>query len=159
MLKAKEHESLDNVYDELEQRIRRKGNIIISGVSERPNGTLEEKREHDKEAVDSILKEMEADDCTFEKCYRIGQPKSNGVRLLRVIGFDEDERNKILRKAKSLRNKESFRGIYVNPDLTPIQQREAKKMRDELKERRKNGEEVVIYRGKITEKSEIKNFQ
>ena len=159
ILKSKDNEQLDNVYEELEQRIRRKGNVIISGVTEQTDGPVEERRKFDNEQVNSILKEIDADDCTFEKCHRIGQPKSNGVRLLRVIGFDEDERNKILRKAKSLRDKDSFRGIYVNPDLTPTQQREAKKMRDELKERRKNGEEVVIYRGKITLKSEIKNFQ
>ena len=121
---------------------------------------MEERRGYDEGAVKSILEEIDADDYrVYEKCYRIGQPKSNGIRLLRVIGFDEDDRNKILRKVKSLRDNESFRGFYVNPDLTPIQQREAKKMRDQLTERRKNGEEVVIYRGKITLKSEIKNFQ
>ena len=119
---------------------------------------MEERRGYDEGAVKSILEEIDADDYSYEKCYRIGQPKSNGIRLLRVIGFDEDDRNKILRKVKSLRDNESFRGFYVNPDLTPIQQREAKKMRDQLKERRKNSEEVVIYRGKITIKSEIKNF-
>ena len=134
ILRAKDHdEGLDDMYDELDQRNRRKRNIVSSGITEQLNGTLEERRGYDEGAVKSILEEIDADDYSYEKCYRIGQPKSNGIRLLRVIGFDEDDRNKILRKVKSLRDNESFRGIYVNPDLTPIQQREAKKMRDQLK--------------------------
>ena len=159
ILKTNQHESLNSMYDELELRIRRKGNIIISGISEQVTGTVEERRERDKEAMESVFAKIEASDCSFENCYRIGQPKPSGARLLRVTGFDETGRNQILRKAKSLRDSDSFRGIYINPDLTPFQQREAKKMRDELKERKRNGEEVVIYRGRITQKTEIKNFQ
>lgn len=50
--------------------------------------------------------------------------------------FDEDERG----KAKLLRDNENFLEIYLDPDLTPIQQRDVKKMRDEMEEKRKNGE-------------------
>ena len=42
-----------------------------------------------------------------------------------------------------------FRGVFVNQDLTLIQQKEEKSLREELKLRKSSGENVVIRRGKI----------
>lgn len=120
IFKAKDLESLDNVYDKLEQRIRRKRNRFISGVAEQLSGTLLERRE--QEEVKSILDETGADDCKFEKCYRIGQPKSHGIRLCESLDSMR-MKNKVLREVKAPRDNEKFRVIDVKPDLTPIQQR------------------------------------
>ena len=39
-----------------------------------------------------------------------------------------------------------------------MQQAQEKKLRDELRDRRANGEDVVIFRGRIRTRSDLQNF-
>ena len=49
--------------------------------------------------------------------------------------------------------------VFRFQDLTPVQQAESKRLRQILKERRDKGEDVVIFRNKITKRDDIKNFR
>ena len=91
--------------------------------------------------------------------HRLGKPRSDKPRPIRIVGFDGSGKIEILKKSRSLKDDRSHSGIYVNADLTPRQQKEAKDLRDELKRRRAAGEQdIVIYRSKIVQKSQIQNF-
>ena len=77
-----------------------------------------------------------------------------------MIGLGWKDKLEILRKFRVLKqNDDHYKDIYFNVDLTPNQQEEAKKLRDELKRRKECGElDIVIYRGEIVQRSQIKNF-
>jgi preprotein translocase subunit YajC len=57
-----------------------------------------------------------------------------------------------------------YRAVFINHDMTIQQRKTFKILRQELQERRNNGEQVVIYKGTITNVSKIQesraqNFQ
>jgi len=77
---------------------------------------------------------------------------------LKVTFKNQETRQEIVRKARLLRNMPPYRNIFVNPDLTLKQRQERKELNEELKRRRVLGEEVMIWKGKVIEKSNFPNF-
>ena len=139
-----------NMVAELEERNRRRSNLILSGLPEKTDGSAEERREWDAVKAQSLFESLtHLNRSVILYVHRIGKINSNKPRLLRVICRDQDTKSAILRKAKDLRTMPQFRGVFVNQDLTPIQQKEEKSLREELKLRKSSGENVVIRRGKI----------
>lgn len=149
---------LEESVKESENRSRRLRNIVVQGVSESPTGSLEERKRWDLERLEDILREMQISDCVVSDARRIGRGRSDGSRLLLVRLGDVDCRMKILAKSKCLKNSQSMSRVFIKPDLTPMQQTQEKRLRDELKERNANGEDVVIFRGCVRARSEIRNF-
>jgi len=146
---------------EMEQRIQRSGNIIIFGIPEQSQGTIEERRSLDASAVDELLSEIdeEVPESKSLQIHRLGKPRDGRPRPLRITGFTVGQKLQVVRSARSLRNSDNYKNVFVNSDLTPRQQREARALRVELKQRRENGEnDLVIYNGKITSKSQLSNF-
>lgn len=159
-LQAVKEEKADELLKEMEERIHRRDNIIISGVPELSEGTAEERKRKDCEIVQDILNKI-VDEVPISKAiYRLGRPRPDRARPIRVVGLDASDKANILRKSRSLKRDTNYGKIYVNPDLTPRQQKEAKELRDELKMRKEIGEDdIVIYRGKIVKTSQIQNFR
>ena len=152
-------EDHSNIMNEVEDRERRRPNLIVAGLQEKENGTLEERKKWDAEKVDDLIEEL----CDFENSvvssvFRIGKMNSSGPRLLKVICCDVDSKRSILCKSKELRNSTDFKNVYLNPDFTPKQQKENKRLRQELKARRDRGEEVTIRHGQIVEKRSGNHF-
>ena len=71
---------------------------------------------------------------------------------MRVVCVDAANKFEILRNSKCLRDSDEFKGIYINPDQTQLQRMEAYNLRQELKQRRAAGEDVLIRRGEIVKK-------
>ena len=154
IMKRKVHEMAEDqsqVLEEFEARELRKTNLVISGVPEKLDGTIEERKSYDKDSVSNILSDLQLSDCNIKAVYRIGRPLHNKSRLLRVICPDKESKLEILKKAKELRTFAKYRGIYINSDLTPKQQREQKQLRDEFRRRREANENVKIRHNKIIE--------
>lgn len=146
-------------FEELEDRNRRKANLIIAGLPEQVTGTAEERKDSDWDEVKAILKHVnEAKSNELVHIHRIGQRVGDKNRLIRVVCKDENVKHSIISNAKSLRNHGSWKNIYINPDKTKIQRREDSLLRAELRRRKENGETVFISRGKIVSKSESSNF-
>ena len=60
----------------------------------------------------------------------------------------------LLQKAKTLRQSSTFANIYISPDLTQQERDQNKKLIEELKQRRANGEvDLIIKRGEIVQKT------
>ena len=73
--------------------------------------------------------------------------KSKSGSQMSIIKFrDCADRDSVLRKSSLLRHSdnEHSKKIYINPDLTRHQQLQMKELRDEFKERREKGENIVI---------------
>ena len=151
----------DKVLEECEQRKRRENNIIISGLPEKNEGSLEDRKAHDKETVEKLLIRLEVwQDVDVVHMRRLGRPKPDDKsnRLLMVKFEDYDQKIKVAKRASALRQHEEYRRVYINFDLTPMQQKQRKEMMAELKGRRERGEDLVIFRNKIVPRAP-KNFQ
>ena len=78
--------------------------------------------------------------------------------MLKVEFSTEEDKRKILQKAKSLRQKPEYRFVFINPDRTIFQQKEFILIHEELRRRRENGEDVVIFKNKVVTKNNLQNF-
>ena len=147
----------ESLLAEIEERGRRRPNLIISGIAERVDGTLEERKQWDKSHVEEIFKDLgELNNDHISHIFRIGNLNSKRPRLLRIVCSDIKTKSAVLLRAKTLRSMPQHENVYINPDMTPMQQEQNKRLREEFKCRRSQGEDIVIRRGKIVPK---KNFQ
>ena len=153
VLRMKENQT--NIIAEIEDRDRRKSNLVISGLQEMEEGTVEERKQWDLAKVRvlfSHLDDTEEHAQGVSNTFRIGKINSSKPRLLKVVCANAESKRAILFKAKSLREREEYKHVYVNPDLTPAQQAQNKALREELRMRRNLGEDVIIRRGTIVRK-------
>ena len=145
--------------NESELRDLRKENIIIKGVPELPSGDLKERATYDRKKCDEIFSLLELDKDDISHVRRIGKLRKDGKRFLRVRCSNSEKKMTILYRAKSLKNYSTFKNVFVCKDLTPLQQKEQQKLREELKRRKEDNEDVVIFRGKVCNRKEISHFQ
>lgn len=66
---------------------------------------------------------------------RLGKIRSDGSQLLRVTMLSE-KKGEFLKKAKELRKVDTFKQIYIHPDLTPGERQQQYLLRQELKKMR-----------------------
>ena len=151
----------DKVLEECEQRRRRENNIVISGIPEKTDGSLEDRISHDKEKVENLLTHLQVwDDVDVVHIRRLGRPKTDekSCRLLMVKFEKFEHKFTVVKRASSLKQHEEYGRVYINFDLTPMQQMKRKEMMEELKRRREGGEDLIIFRNKIIPRSQT-NFQ
>ena len=113
----------------------------MSGVGEKQDGSVKERKEFDEQRVDSILAKIDLSELSYEGLCRIGKPQQNKPRLIRITCSDADERSEALSASSKLRTYNN--GIFPNADLTPMQQKENKQLREELKK-----EELLVRMSK-----------
>ena len=151
----KMEENHTSIIAEIEDRDRRKANLIVSGLQEMKEGTVEERRKWDLAKVHALFSNLDvAKEHTqgISSTFRIGRLSLVKPRLLKVVCANAESKRALLLKAKSLRGKEEYKYVYVNPDLTPAQQAQSKELREELRRRRNLGEDVIIRHGAIVPK-------
>lgn len=121
---------------------KRKKNLILFNIPE-----IDEV--DDKSAVIDVLRELSLESTKFDVIGRIGQ-KSNRTRPLRITTDSYTNRSEVLSKAKELKTSADLKHVYINSDLTKLQQLSARKLRDELRKKREEGlTNLGIRRGKI----------
>lgn len=151
-------EMIEGMFKEYELRRKRETSVVVFGITEKTEGTLAEKKNHDFCKITDIFKELQVPETTIIHHHRLGRA-TDGKRPITLKLNSIDHRNKVLKAAFSLRNARNFSSVFIKPDLTPTQQDQRKRLLTELHNRRRNGEDVVIYRNKIVLKNSIKNFQ
>lgn len=144
--------------NEVEQRQNRQCNVIITGLPESQTGSVDERKEHDVELCSEIFECIEQRNVVFEDTRRLGKQRSDNKRPICVRLTSKESRNKILRNAKKLKQSSQFPNCYINPDLTELQRKMEFQLRRELKRLREAGNDVIIYRGNIVNKSTKKVF-
>ena len=129
-----------SIFEELDDRGRRKRNLIISGIPESTEGTAKERKEADREKVKSILYKLSLEEGDIvARQNRIGRVNEGRNRLLKIVCHGEESKFAVLRRSKVLRDSAKFQNIYINADLTSMQRNERKRLRDEFKRRRALG--------------------
>lgn len=144
----------EDIMIEMNSRIQKKDYLIMSGVPEAKEGSLEERRAWDEDLIQDIARTLGCSSLPTEDITRIGKIDRLKPRLLRMKCCSRESRMTLLRKAKELRKSDKFRGIFLSPDLTHIQRRNNRALRAELKERRERGERVKIAHNKIVSSDE-----
>jgi hypothetical protein len=117
-------------------------NIIVSGIPEAPNGSEEEKAAHDKTSVEALLTALgtRLTDMKSHKRIKTNYEKPNLI-LIEFHRFDSaDMVAEPLSNAKKLRTNETFKGVYINRDMTKAERIIEKRLRDESN--RKNEEDL-----------------
>lgn len=107
----------------------RKRNIIIRGVDEKRSV-----RDGVLEVMDAISIDFEMED-DADSAFRLGKQSDRGPRPIKLVLQDFRKKIDIMKAAKELRNMEDFKHVYINNDLTPLQQE-----RDRLLRKRRNEE-------------------
>lgn len=141
---------------EMDNRISRTNNIVIRGLPEE-SGMIAERTARDKAVLEEVFDILNVEAGVVD-VRRLGKPNKNRPRLLRVSLSNICHKQEILRKSKSLKSSR-FQNIFIQPDFTPMQQVIEQKLREELKRRRENGEDVVIHGGVVRLRSELQGFR
>lgn len=150
---------IPDIANEVEQRIIRAKNVVISGLNILSEGSVEERKKDDKNKCEELLRNIDISDFEIVATHRIGKPLAGKPQLIKVIMGSVDSKHEIMRKAKQLRNYRQYRQVYINPDRTPRQQLENRMLLEEWKSRRESGEEVVIFKQRVVARDSLKNFQ
>lgn len=119
-------------------RMRRAVNIVVHGLKEDKNAT---------ETLDKLISIILPDEKAHVRVSRIGIVAKNKVRPARLNLGSESAVHNAISKCNLLKDQTDFSGIYVTRDLTPQQQVDSKKRREEyknelLKQGQDKGEEL-----------------
>ena len=140
-----------DVVNELHNRERRKCNVVLHNLPE-PTDLQEN---NDANSFLEICHSTLNLKVEVVKCYRLGKKQSSRPRSLLVQLRDETSRNLVLSNAPKLRHSQTWRQVYIQQDLTPPEREAHKKLYQELKRRRNDGENnLVIRNGRIIPYSE-----
>ena len=139
--------------EEREEREKRQHNIILWNFPESNHTTKTEARADDmKRAQEMIQNIVELDEDELTEPLRLGgkRHEDGRPRCLRFRVTNIETKKEILRYARNLNNKDTPQAerIYINPDMTPAEREHHRRLREEIKERTKNGEKDLIIRDK-----------
>lgn len=128
---------------EMQERSKRRDKLILMGVPEEGAGGEGTEIIHD--VIEGLLPGVAVE---YKVVGRIGL-KGQKPRPVRILVEDPGHRRRLLSKARGLRELESFKRIFIVPDLTRMQQEEDKKLRDELRAARQPGFRARIHKGEV----------
>uniref|UniRef100_A0A8D8WYF4 Uncharacterized protein n=1 Tax=Cacopsylla melanoneura TaxID=428564 RepID=A0A8D8WYF4_9HEMI len=126
-------QDMDSVLEELEERKKRKRNVIIYDIDESPSDDLNERIEHDNEKLNQIMGELNTN-VQNVKIRRLGKRIPGKKRPMQVITQNDHEAINMLKKARSMK-KTNFKN-----DLTPMQRDKMRDLGNQLKLKQENGE-------------------
>lgn len=137
---------------EIEDRLARQTSVVIRGLPE-SSGNVMEQSENDKRVFRDICETLDIKEMPEVELKRIGTIKANRPWLLKVTFLNKCVRDTVLERCKMLR-KSKHKEVFINKDLTVLEQRERQVLLNELRRRRENDEDVIIKRGKVVLRNE-----
>ena len=128
---------------------------MIYGLPESTSTSTAERQQNDTNIFCELAKsEFKIESLDISKSVRLGKQTEGKNRPLLITLTDNYARSHLLmRNAKTLRSSNTYRNVYISPDLT-LKEREANKLlRQELFTRKQAGEtNLIIRHGKIVSK-------
>ena len=129
-------------------------NIVLYNIPESVQDEARTRKQEDIDRVSSLLNKYLGVKASINNAIPIGKKKEE-PRLLKITVGSLQEKTMILRNKLKLReqkNAEDIRKIFINMDLTPLEQKKNKQLRDKLKEMNKNGNLYVTKNGAIVQR-------
>ena len=138
---SQELSTATTIAEELAERERKKNNIIIYNF---PEDTAE------RDKLLKMCKDSTDLDIKIHKLFRLGRKTDNKARPLLVALESEVEKLELLSRAPKLRFHEEYKNIFIAQDMTKLQRLKHKKLVEELKKRKQQGEvNLIIKNGTI----------
>lgn len=155
---------LENFIDECEQRRKRECNVFVTGLPEATTDwNSDEPEDHDREVMSRLLNAIDCSvaEADIKELRRVGRvaARSSRKRPLLVTFANASQKWNVLKSASRLRRVKTFSAVYVNADLTPMQQEQRKRLFLELQQRRNRNEDVVLFRNRVIRRDEIKDLK
>lgn len=130
--------------DDEKERLR---SVVISGVPESHlSANASQRRMENRAAVTAILDQLDMDTEPVS-VYRMGTPKPDRPRLLKVVLPNSSTQRLLLKRSKQLSASQQHSKIYIRPSLTKEQRDSEFLLRKTLREKRALGEKVRIGGG------------
>jgi len=153
--KSVKEEVIEELKEEEEKKQRQKNLVFYKMKESRKENNIDREIEDKENCADLVKRSLKIEGCEIEKTIRPGKRYDNerNHRPLLVVMKERNMKYEILTNASKLKNvpNENHREVYITPDLTLKQREENKKLREELKRRRENGENVYIRGGRLVE--------
>ena len=124
-------EKVERLDGELEKVKREQiaANIILVGVLENKDETYSEMEQQ----VEKVFGTLNIGDVDYGRIRRLGKKSEGKSRAIQVKLVRELDKVKILRAKKTLRGSKDHGKVYINPELTPLQQQREMKLREAAK--------------------------
>ena len=145
--KKHEIEAINQRIKEGQDKSRREKNVIIFNVKEN--------EVNDKEKIDKIIYDgLELIEANVEEIFRIGKRENTRDRPIIVKFKNVKQKWDIIKKSKLLNRKEAYKTIRISPDLTKTERIEERKLLEQLKKKKEEGEmDWTIRRGKLVRRN------
>ena len=139
--------AIDERLEEKREQEKRVNNVIMVNVPEIGEG-IADAQAKDKEQVITLLckaNPIQVED--VQDFVRLGKRGQN-PRIIKVAFKDKETKHKVITSQKKLNVgvSETRKVIYINQDYTPNQRKLEAQLRDEIKQRRVNGEQDLVIR-------------
>jgi hypothetical protein len=136
---------------------KRECNVIISGLA---NSTGDNIEKDDETKIENLFAAISFEKTKMKRSKRFTNEKNNGKPNLVLVELNnKEDRFSIMKAAKSLKDNETYKDVFINFDLTPAQrvmQMELNKKRKELNDKDKTKEATVDYYWGIRSKKIVK---
>ncbi|RUS84616.1 hypothetical protein EGW08_007643 [Elysia chlorotica] len=136
---------------EIEERLKRKQNLIFFNIDESSAAEAKDRIEEDSKNILKVLEKIDVENCVdFEPPTRLGK-KGEAPRPLKIRFNSSEACSRILKSASKLKGTK----IYISRDMTPLERREWKELLEERNRKRQEALEKgieanwVIRRGKV----------
>lgn len=142
----------DKISEEVREAMERRGrrlNVVMRNIPEKGEA------DDAKYVNDLFYGPMALENIDITCLERLGERRRNQSRLLKVSLSTWTMKKKILAAAKKLANEgDEYKEIYISPDLTKKEQEMDRELREQLKQRREQGEKnLYIHKGKVKERT------
>ena len=147
-------------------------NLIIYGVPEHENDPIEQMKQDFLALCQIYETKLDIEKTDITNITRIGKKIQGKIRPIKITCANHEVRKEILTNNQYLRlsddsfedcncKKEPGKHIHVNvtTDKTKKEQEEESLLINELKERKANGEDVIIKRGKVIPREKARRVQ
>ena len=149
-------------FQEMEEREKKKKNIVIYNVPESQHNDPKERQSDDvARCLDIFQNSLKVTEFQVEKVVRLGRRENNErKRPLLVKMTSETEKQKILSSAKNLKTETEpwKKHLGISRDMTPMERIQEVGLRRELKEKRERGEQGwYIKNGRLLQDKDGRN--
>lgn len=125
---------VEEIIQEIEERSRRKCNIVVFGLEESDqNATAELRNNNDRTVVQNMLQIINPNEnYTVIKQIRLGKYLQGGKRPVKIVLNNDLEVQRVIKNAKRLKNDNFFKQVTISYDRTPKQIAYYRELRQEL---------------------------
>jgi hypothetical protein len=143
--------------NEEEEKRQRENKVIFFGLKEEGNLEAKQRAAEDRVKLIELFEIMKTKE-EILSITRLGKKKEGSCRPVLVEVQNEKVKWNIIGRAKLLRESKKGEGIYISPDLTVQERKDALELRNELKKKREesqkneDGRGWIIKKGRVVEK-------